>query len=202
MKQLRDNGTVDAILMASGYSRRFGSQNKLLTPLGGKPLALHVLQLVCGMPQFGKVFFVYADDAVGALAQGLPAQKLHNRHPSLGMRESIRLGVTASDADYYAFFPCDTPLLDAETISAVLENRAEGKIIYPECDGLPGNPAVFSSRFRQELLHLQQGQHAKDLKGRHPDSLIAVPVENAHVLADIDTVNDLMELSSALDVPL
>lgn len=187
-------GPVDAILMASGYSRRFGADNKLLVPFRGQPLALHVLRLACGMPQFGRVFFVAADEAVAALAKDLPVQTLRNSAPSLGMRESVRLGVAASSADYYAFFPCDTPLLDEATVAAALQNRAPGKITFPQWQGRPGNPAVFSAAFREELLSLKEGEHAKDIKRRHPGSLVAVQATCAQALADIDTLADLERL--------
>ncbi|MDR2159652.1 MAG: hypothetical protein LBP23_06260, partial [Treponema sp.] len=35
--------------MASGFSRRFAPENKLLVPFRGKPLARHTLDLVLGM---------------------------------------------------------------------------------------------------------------------------------------------------------
>ncbi|MBQ2680148.1 MAG: NTP transferase domain-containing protein [Firmicutes bacterium] len=35
---------ADAVILASGFSRRFG-ENKLLLNLGGKPLFSHILEL-------------------------------------------------------------------------------------------------------------------------------------------------------------
>lgn len=188
------NSSVDAILMASGFSSRFGTGNKLLAPYKGEALALHVLRLVCGMPQFSNVFFVYAADEVGALADSLRAAAIKNTNPGLGIRESIRLGVSASAAGYYAFFPCDTPLLNRAAVAAVLDKRTPGKIIFPESGGHPGNPAVFCATFRPELLALKEGEEAKIIKQRHAQSLVAVPIQNPEILADIDTVHDLSAL--------
>ena len=47
-----------AILMASGFSRRFGDENKLLVPFRDKPLARHTLDLVLSVRVWERVFFV------------------------------------------------------------------------------------------------------------------------------------------------
>ncbi len=187
-------GSVDAILMAAGFSRRFGAGNKLLAPFCGVPLALHTLRLACAMPEFSAVYFIYADNAVSDLANGLPAMTIHNPNPALGQRESVRLGVSASRADYLAFFPCDMPLLTAEAVRAVLAQRAPGKIAFPTAAGKPGNPAVFSSAFREELLALKDGEGARAVKARHPEALVPVPLPSPAALHDIDTLQDLNQL--------
>ncbi|MDR0524243.1 MAG: NTP transferase domain-containing protein, partial [Spirochaetaceae bacterium] len=90
---------ADAVLMASGFSKRFGRADKLLTLFRGKPLARHTLELVCGLGCFHEILFVTASPAVRELAEGLPVRVLWNEHPELGQNESIRLGVAASGAD-------------------------------------------------------------------------------------------------------
>lgn len=175
--------TVTAILMASGYSRRLGGENKLLL------FAPYTLALVTGLNMFDKIIFVCADNSVARLADGLPVTVLRNTHPEKGQRESIRLGVEASDTDFYLFFPCDMPFLDEATVRAVWNARQDGKITVPEHDGRPGNPVLFSKRFRAELLTLGEGEHARDI-WRKPE-VIRVPVPEPHPLMDIDTKEEL-----------
>ena len=188
--------SFDAILMASGFSRRFGNENKLLLPFAGQPLALYTLRLVCGMPQFGRVFFVCAHPSVAALANGYPLTILHNAHPQLGQRESIRLGTMASSANFYVFFTCDQPLLNEATVNAVLARSAPGKITFPRHAGSPASPASFSSTFRAELLSLHEGQHARDIKKAHPHALVPVDIDDALPLMDADTPEALELLHS------
>ena len=183
---------IDAVLMASGFSRRFGADNKLLQSVGGRPLALHTLELVCSLP-FRVVHFVAADAKVMLLAEGLPVQIHHNEQPGRGQCESVRLGTLHSDADYYIFFPCDQPFLDAETVLAVCEHAAPGKIVFPAHEGRPASPNLFSKVFRDELLSLGDGENARVIKNRHPDALIRVPVADGRILTDIDTLEDLKE---------
>jgi molybdenum cofactor cytidylyltransferase len=192
------SGRVCAILLASGFSKRFGEKNKLLAPFRGKALARHTLDLVCGLGCFRRIFFVAAGDAVCDLARGLPLTPVRNEHPERGQAESIRLGLEAASgdgeisrgsdtvpvrdeapggaADYYMFFPCDQPLLDGETVRRILEARRPGAIVRPHCQGEPGNPVLFSAAFREELLNLAKGEHGRDIISRHPESLIPVEI--------------------------
>ena len=191
-----------AILMAAGFSRRFGGQNKLLAPFRGKPLARHTLELVCGMGCFEKVFFVYADEAVAALADGFEVTSVYNPAPEKGQGESARLGLTAAaqsardyEPEYYMFFPCDQPLLDQDTVRLLLDAAHPGHIIEPVCPGGNHSPSLFSASFLDELLSLKQGEYPRLLKARYPQSVITVEIANPSLLADIDTVEDLQQLT-------
>jgi molybdenum cofactor cytidylyltransferase len=187
-------GSINAILMASGFSRRFGTGNKLLAPFRGKPLARYTLELVCNFLKAGKnstsafdrIFFVAADDEVAALAENFPVTVIRNFASEKGQRESVRLGVAAGGADYFMFFPCDQPLLDGETVKRIIGARRKGFIVQPCFNGVPGNPSLFSGVFRDELLALGDGEHPRDIKKRHPDALITVEAATYLSLIDID----------------
>jgi len=189
-----------AILMAAGFSRRFGGENKLLAPFRGKPLARHTLELVCGMGCFEKVFFVYNDEAVAALADGLEVTAVYNPAPEKGQGESARLGLMAAaqacnaEQDYFMFFPCDQPLLDQDTVRLLLDSARPGCIVEPVCPGGNHSPSLFSAFFTKELLSLKQGEHPRLLKARHPQALITVEIANLNLLADIDTIEDMEKL--------
>jgi molybdenum cofactor cytidylyltransferase len=196
-------GRVHAILMASGFSKRFGAENKLLALFRGKALARHTLDLICG-PELGPdcfygIFFVAAEDAVLSLAAGLPLTPVRNGHPELGQRESIRLGLMAASSggpggteEYYLFFPCDQPLLDAATVHRIMAARRPGCMVQPCYRGEPGNPVLFSGIFREELLNLAQGERGRNVIGRHRERLITVELTESpcpppqNPLVDID----------------
>ncbi|MDR0526613.1 MAG: nucleotidyltransferase family protein [Spirochaetaceae bacterium] len=184
------NDTIDAILMASGYGRRFGA-NKLLAPYAGKPMARHTIDLILDIRLQAacivNVFFVAADPAVHSLASGLPDITLiENKHPELGQRESIRLGAERSTSDYMIFFPCDQPMLDAETVLNLIEARVHGAICRPEFRGVPGSPVLFSSEYRAELCSLGEGEHGRDIIKRHPQALVRVKASSSEALIDFD----------------
>ncbi|MDR2371418.1 MAG: nucleotidyltransferase family protein [Treponema sp.] len=187
---------ADAVLLASGFSRRFGNKDKLLADFRGKALARHTLDLVSGLGCFRGIFFVAAAEGVINLASGLPVTIVRNKHPERGMRESVRLGLEAAgNSGYYMFFPCDQPLLDAGTVMRILEARKPDCIVEPRRGGKPGNPCVFSAAFRAELLSLEEGGRPRDVKARHPEALVPVEIPDPLALADIDDGETLRYIS-------
>ncbi len=188
------NRTVDAVLMASGFSSRFGKGDKLLQPFGGRPMAERTLKLVCESGLFGVVRFIYSQPEVGLLASNYPVEAILNKNPGRGACESVRLGVLPSSADYYMFLPCDQPFLDAETLETVINSRHTGRITVPAFGGMPGSPALFSSAYREELLNLADHQNARAIRDRHPEQVTLVEIKSRLPLIDVDTREELYEL--------
>lgn len=189
--------------MASGFSRRFGGENKLLVPFRGKPLVRHTLELACGINRIKNVILVTSFDEVACEALKLSHLRsikiIRNDHPERGQRESVRLGVEASSADWYLFFPCDQPLLDAETVTRIIgAAKTEGQIVQPffrrGVMQRSGNPVLFSASFREELLSLREGEHPRDIKAMHPEAVYFVEVENETALLDADDPETLLKL--------
>ena len=183
--------------MASGLSKRFGERNKLLVNFKGKPLARYTLELAVGLGFSGGIFFVTANDDVAALAADLKTVNVIKNHaPEKDQRESVRLGLEAIDADHYLFFPCDQPFLDAATVQLILDAREPACIVEPRYRGKPGNPCLFSTVFREELLSLKDGETPRLVKGRHRGALRGVEVSNPLALEDIDDEDTLERLAS------
>ncbi|MDR2468654.1 MAG: nucleotidyltransferase family protein [Spirochaetaceae bacterium] len=190
---------VDAILMASGRSRRFGAENKLLVPFRGKPLARHTLDLLAAhTAYFNQIFFITAEEAVRKLAEDMPViTQIHNSNPERGQRESIRLGALHAAAGYLMFFACDQALLDGATVLRLYAARKKGAICLPEYQGKTGSPALFSRTFRDELASLKEGERGKDVILRHLNACIHVPLESPVPLVDVDTREILHELETS-----
>ena len=193
----RSMAKFDAILMASGFSRRFGAHDKLLQDFLGKPLTCHTLELVCGMPEFSDVIFVAASPEVAKLASGTRARVIRNGAPERGMCESIRLGVAASSAVFYCLFQCDQPLLEASALRKLLGAARPGAIVEPEADGSGRSPSIFSDAFREELLSLRDRERGAIIKERHRNAVVSVAFDDAAIIADIDTPEQLNILQEA-----
>ena len=182
---------VDAILLASGFSDRFGPENKLLRPFRGIALAERALLLACGLSGLNEIHFVYADPSLAALAGKYPVSLVENSNPGRGICESVRLGVASSSADYYLFVHCDQPMLDAATVETVLALRRPGRIVTPYWQRNPGNPSLFSADLRRELLELADGESPRIIRRRHPELIIEAELEDFLPLRDVDTREDL-----------
>jgi len=196
---MEPSDTVAAILMASGFSRRFDGRNKLFIPFRGKPLARYTLELCAALSFSGGVYFVTSSDEAAALTADLPnVRTLKNTAPEKGQRESVRLGVEAADAAYYLFFPCDMPFLNTCTVGRILDERRQGCIVEPRFRGRPGNPCLFSADFREELLALDDGETPRIIKARHSEAIRVVEVSDPLVLEDIDDEETLKRLEEEI----
>ena len=216
------SGPVAAILMASGVSERFGERDKLLVPFRGKPLARYTLELAAALdlPEEnpgptgqgfygswsrrgfgGGIFFVVSSNDVASLAVDLNGVTvIKNTAPEKGLRESVRMGmeVAGPGAEYYLFFPCDMPILDAATVRRVLAVREPGCIVEPRYRNRPGNPCLFSAAFREELLSLKEDETPRLIKARYPEALKVVDVSDALILEDVDDEETLKWLEEAV----
>src|SRR3972149_1888226 len=67
--------TVDAIVVAAGTSSRMGGPDKLLVPLGGRPLLARALEAVAASPVVGRIVLVMKPSpTLDALRPSLPSK--------------------------------------------------------------------------------------------------------------------------------
>ncbi|MBP1745156.1 MAG: hypothetical protein H6Q58_2134 [Firmicutes bacterium] len=186
---------INAIIMASGFSRRMG-RNKLLLLYNGKPLIDHVMDHVIGSG-LSSVFLVSGNEDVLERGSLRNVSTIYNAKADAGQSESVKAGILNSpDCDAYMFFSGDQPLLDEETIRLLTESFSEnpGLIIVPVFEGRKGAPVIFPKRFREELLALTGDTGGREIIRNHPGSVLLVEVRNSSMLLDIDTKEEYMEL--------
>ena len=196
---------ITLIYLASGFSRRFGS-NKLLYPINGKPMYEHTLaslirleekyhakfdELQEDCPIHLQIILVtqYAQIAQYALNHGVKV--VRNKMAQEGITASIRLGVEAAkDSDWYAFFVADQPYLQEKTIRSFLTAAMEsGKTMASVISsGVPGNPTVFHKIWTSSLLSLTGDRGGRILLNQHPEQVFWYEVEKEEV-KDIDFQN-------------
>ncbi len=189
---------LNAIIMAAGQSRRFGS-NKLLLPLQGKPIIQHLLDQF-PFQLFHQVVLVYSHEQVRTIAKNYPLILCHNEHPSLGKWQTIQLGLkTCDDAEGTLFLVADQPLLKEVTIITLAETFRQHptRIIRPIIADKPGNPVFFPASCLQELKSLQGDIGGRTVIRQHSDLLMPIPFNDPNEFIDIDTpetYNKLTEL--------
>ena len=119
---------VGCVIMASGLARRFGS-NKLLADFGGRPLLCRALE-VTATPALAARVVVTRSAEVKALcdAQAVPCLL----HSLPGRNDTVRLGLEAlleqcPGLAGCIFLPGDQPLLQRETLEALITAFAQTK---------------------------------------------------------------------------
>lgn len=175
MSQLRDAPVV--LILASGRGERFhasgGQVHKLQALLGDQAVLAHTLAAV--------------------RQSGLPWHLEQAAHP--GMGDSIAAAVRATrEAPGWLVLPADLPLVLPQTLRRVAEAlRAGAQVVRPMFEGTAGHPVGFSAACGEALARLSSAQGAAPVlqAQRSAGGLQELAVDDAGVVTDIDTVDDL-----------
>lgn len=189
---------VVGILLAAGFSRRFGSPDKLLQRLpDGRPIALasaeHLIQAVPN-----SIAVVRKENkALATLLGDAGLQLIFCSKREQEMADSLTAAVRYSSnlqmaKNGFVIALADMPYIKPETIRAVANKVVDGaSIVIPTFQSQRGHPVAFSEKFRQELQNLQGDEGARSIIKRYADELDLLPTDDAGILADIDTPADL-----------
>jgi molybdenum cofactor cytidylyltransferase len=184
---------IVGVLLAAGASARFAG-NKLLQPLddGTAVVVAAARQLVTAVP--GSVAVVRCgDDSLSGLLAEEGLFVLGNPRADRGLGASIACGVAATrDAGGWLIALADMPFISAHTMRAVAQALTAGAAIAaPVYRGQRGHPVGFAQQFGAPLVELDGDQGARRLLESHPDRVTLIEVDDASVLRDIDTRDDL-----------
>ena len=186
------------ILLAAGFSRRFGASNKLLQALpDGCPIGLAAAKrLVAAIPL--SIAIVRPENM--ALAQWLQEAGLkvffcgeQDTEMADSLSAAVKLSADFSESnDGFIIALADMPYIDSLTIVAIAAKLREGAaIVVPTYQGKRGHPVGFSAKFRAELENLHGDEGARSILKRYPQDIIFLACDDAGILADIDTPADL-----------
>ena len=177
------------IILAAGRGERFlasGAQHhKLDTLLGERTLLEHVIHAV--------------EHA------GLAWHLVRPAGGSGGMGDSIALGVNAtSNASGWLILPADLPLVAPESLLRVAEGLGEKTLVVPWHQQCQGHPVAFSRCYFPALRALTGDSGAKSIvqQARARGEVLDLPLTDAGIIQDIDTLEDLRRAERIYDNPL
>jgi molybdenum cofactor cytidylyltransferase len=187
-------GAPIGILLAAGFSRRFGTADKLLQPLpDGRPIALAAAHnLMQALPL--SIAVVQPDNAqLASLLREAGLEVLSCA--SSGMSDSLSAAVRDCDrfssVSGYVIALADMPSIRPQTIASVAGGLHHAPICAPLFEGKRGHPVAFAAALRDELLALHGDEGARSILQRHKLEVRLLDCNDPGVLADIDTPADL-----------
>lgn len=189
-----DDGSVGAVILAAGVSRRYGSP-KQLAEVDGRTLLEHAVDGArqAGLAPIVVVVPVWLRQPASIGANSV--RWVRNPFPERGMSLSLRLGLGALDAAASAavILLGDQPRLPRSTIVAVLAARGARPVIAAEAGGVLAPPVLVERSQFQSVEGLSGDVGLRGWLTSNPDLVQAVPI-GKHP-PDIDTPDDLGHLS-------
>jgi molybdenum cofactor cytidylyltransferase len=192
---------VVAIVLAAGFSSRFGSP-KLLAPLAGRPVLQHVLDALAaaGVDDVAVVLGT-AHKAVEAAIAWRGERRVVNERPGDGLSSSLRVGLDAAaeDAGAEAVLVVlgDQPALRPRAIRSVIGAAEANPALFVRArhaaDGAP-NPVLVRRAAWAMVAGLSGDRGLGPLLAARPELVLEVAVEGAS--PDVDTPDDLAILQS------
>lgn len=193
------SGTVTAILLAAGASRRMGTCKQLLS-LGENTVIGRCLDaLIAG--GVGEIAVVVAEtgNGVAAAVRDYPVTVVVNPECDGDMASSVRAGrdALAAGAAGVIVFLCDYPLVSAAAINALISahGTSPDSIIIPCHQGRRGHPLLFSRTILDELT---ADLILRDLVRLAPERLHYCDVDDPGVLLDMDTPDDYSRICTMI----
>jgi len=191
---------IAAVVLAAGTSSRMGGANKLLQPVGGKPMVRHAVEAALAATASPVIVVTgHAAQKVKAALAGLDVTFVHNPDFASGQASSLRAGIKAlsADADGVAVLLGDMPLVTPEIIGRLIAafNPGEGRAIcVPVHEGRRGNPVLWARQFLAEMQKLDGDEGARRLIAAHADRVREVEAGSDAIHRDFDTAESLAQL--------
>jgi len=192
---MNDTGVHGALLLAAGFSSRFGSIKLCAELDSGRTVFAQTLTNL--QQAVGEVVVITRPELVEPLIQHCDSLQVFDQ-AERGMGSTLAYGLSLVTA-WKTCLVClaDMPFIKPETYRSILAAQREDRIIIPTCNGQPGNPVGFGRQFYPELLTVSGDSGGRSVVRAHPDSVQRLPVDDAAILHDIDTPDDLARLQAS-----
>ncbi|MFK0314414.1 nucleotidyltransferase family protein [Pseudomonas sp. NPDC090233] len=185
---------VVALVLAAGSSVRFGGDKRRATLADGRSLLVHSVERACAVFSDVRVV-VRAGERDEDL--GLPAdcRIITSPEAALGMGHSLAAGAASladSEAQAVAILLGDMPWIEPATLRRLAEVASASTIVLPRQSGQQGHPVIFGCDFWSELTQLSGDEGARSVVKAHRDRCVVLELNDAGVLRDIDTPQDVL----------
>ncbi len=179
------------VILASGYSRRYGADKLLARDSGAQSLIRQTIAVY--RPLFSAIHVVARPDNLPLMDILIDEHVtiIENDESKLGMSRSIVKSVEYCQVNTgWLFALADMPYIKTSTVASIRDAAGANKIIRPVFNEKPGNPIAIGQCFAPELLKLTADNGAKAIVRNAGEALTTLHVNDAGIHQDIDTPSD------------
>lgn len=185
-------------VMASGQSKRYGKENKLLADFCGSPLVSFALKTAKNQV-FSDCFAVTVHREIAELCERNDMKYI--LHSFEKKSDAIKLAVKEGrDFDGIMFLNSDQPLVSRESIEKLVLafSNFDDCIVRLGYGEIESSPVIFPKSVYETLLNLPENE--RGIYAVHNSGLktVLVTAENELEIFDVDSKDDLQTLSNAV----
>lgn len=187
--------TVGALVLAAGFSNRFGSIKLCAALNNGKTVFQQTLETI--QQSLEQVLVVSRPELAEPLIQHCESLQIFDEAEK-GMGATLAYGISLIQ-DWDACLVClaDMPFISTDSYTAIAAAARSDAIVIPRHGGKAGNPVAFGKDFFPELLALRGDSGGRPIVQQHRDAVIELDLADSAILHDIDTPADLARLQAA-----
>jgi molybdenum cofactor cytidylyltransferase len=180
---------ISGIILASGFSSRM-RREKLTLDVDGIPMLARVIRAATAST-LDEVLLVYQKDEIRDLGQKYRLSLVHNLHPEYGQSAAVKAGVKCAcpESDGFMFMVGDQPYVRAVTIDRLIAvfKKDMSRIVVPVYGSRRGNPVIFPSSLKRELLLLEGDVGGRAVMDKLPNLISIVAIKDESEAMDVDT---------------
>tara|TARA_R110000796_G_scaffold249339_1_gene377002 strand:- start:1689 stop:2306 length:618 start_codon:yes stop_codon:yes gene_type:complete len=187
------SSNVVALVMAAGYSRRFGEDDKRCATLtdGRSLLAASVANAEQAFPILRVAIREEDDLDLLGLAEKTPLVRLHQAHLGLGASIAEAVAELSHDArlksvEAVAILLGDMPWIQQETLLSLQRIATRDTIVRPCHEGKSGHPVIFGRTLWPALEALSGHTGAQEIIRNNAAHYREYHVQDAGTMMDID----------------
>jgi CTP:molybdopterin cytidylyltransferase MocA len=189
---------ITCILLAAGFSERFGSP-KALASFRGRTVIEHIQQTLLGTScdEIVIVLGAHADQIRPSIFIHSRIRVVYNKDHYFGQTSSVQTGwrELQNSAEGAFFLPVDCPLVLSSSIDRIIDHfkKYQPDILIPAYQQKKGHPPLFHARLGQEIMGLPMSLGLNFLFGLHPPQTIEI--NDAGIIKSFNTKEEFEAIS-------
>lgn len=189
------SASVGALVLAAGFSNRFGSIKLCAELDNGKTVFAQTLERI--RAAIKDVVVVTRPELADLLINECESLNIFDQAEK-GMGATLAYGIGLMQ-DWDATLVClaDMPFIESATYAQLADRLDHNAIVMPNYQGRAGNPVGFGREYYDELMLLRGDSGGRPVVQQHLDALHKLTVNDPAILYDIDTPDDLSRLQAS-----